>query len=920
MGLENTTTGQYTCDLHEIDSSSVALVGGKGANLGELTRAELPVPHAFCVTTLAYQKLIDTNALHEPILALLAQIDYNDPAQIEQSATKIRTLIVAAEIPLEIDSAIRNAYSQLESKLDKNVLVSVRSSATAEDLPGTSFAGQQDTYLNIYGADSVIDYIKHCWASLWTDRAIAYRQRQGFKHEDVLLAVVVQEMFPSEVAGVMFTANPVTSNPDEIFLNTSWGLGEAIVSGLVNPDQYVIDKNTLLIKDKKIHEKLLMTARCKNGQGSDEVEVPVNLRSVETLGDKKIIELCNIGRRIEEHYGFPQDIEWGYANGRFAILQSREVTAADIDFREGIEAWQTPTAFAELTKECWTWSRAYSDELQTGPSTPNMYSFAQPHRARTKFMALEYMGITEFAGYKADQFWDMPVFRWYGARAYYNTSLEKEWIRRFIPPFARDDIALSPFPEEQREEIKKMPFNWWRFIKILAKLEFTHPKRSLLGSTHFLYDNFEKWVSHSNTVWDAFDWESASVKDLFAASARAAEGNELEPNVAMPFNLFLYVLPQGLERLCGMWCGDEGAQIFSHLVAGLKTPTGEQNRAVWALSRMIKSSSVLMEVMEKDDPKDILDSLAESEDGCLFKAEFDVFLKEYGHRGAKERDPFHFRWGQKPELVFPSIKALLVLGEEDSPAVLEQRLHDRMLKTKAESIKKVRQQPAGALKSAFFKWYLELVQDYFYYRDWERFQNEKNGVRIRPMLTAVGRRFIERRLMNGEEDIFFLSMEEILATEDGKMSAKEIEIRVRARRRVYDKYTHKEPPKYIRGWKTFDDDQLPDDGRGLRGIAASNGLVTGRARVCRSLDEISKIEKGDILITVATDPAWTTVFSIIGGVVIEGGGVVSHAIMISREYGIPCVSSLARACDLIPDGEMITVDGSGGRVLVHGGE
>jgi len=158
MGLENTTTGQYICDLHEIDSSSVALVGGKGANLGELTRAELPVPHAFCVTTLAYQKLIDTNALHEPILALLAQIDYNDPAQIEQSATKIRTLIVAAEIPLEIDSAIRNAYSQLESKLDKNVLVSVRSSATAEDLPGTSFAGQQDTYLNIYGADSVIDY------------------------------------------------------------------------------------------------------------------------------------------------------------------------------------------------------------------------------------------------------------------------------------------------------------------------------------------------------------------------------------------------------------------------------------------------------------------------------------------------------------------------------------------------------------------------------------------------------------------------------------------------------------------------------------------------------------------------------------------------------------------------------------------
>lgn len=908
---------EYTCNLEEIDSGSIMLVGGKGANLGELTRAKLPVPHAFCVTTLAYQRLIEVNSLLAPMLGVLEGLDYDDAVEIGHRATAIREMIIDADTPVEIDAAIRRAYGQLESQLGENLLVSVRSSATAEDLPGTSFAGQQDTYLNIHGVDQVLHHIKRCWASLWTDRAISYRHRQGFEHEDVLLAVVVQEMFPSEVAGVMFTVNPVTSNPEEIFLNTSWGLGEAIVSGKVNPDQYIIDKTSFSIKDKKIHDKLVMTVRCRDGQGSEEVEVPADIRSAETLPDEKIKELSEIGRRIEEHYGFPQDIEWGYANGRFAILQSREVTAADIDFREGMEAWQTPVAFAQLTNERWIWSRAYSDELQTGPSTPHMYSLAQPHRTRTKFLALEYMGITEFAGYKADQFWDMPVFRWYCARAYYNTSLEKEWIRLLIPPFARDDIALSPFPEEQREEIKNMPFNWWRFIKILVKLEFTHPKRSLLGSTHFLYDNFENWVSHSDAVWEAFDLESASVKEMLATAARANEGNELEPNVALPFNLFLYVLPQGLQRLCEMWCGDKNARIFSHLVAGLHTPTGEQNIAVWELSRKVKASSVLMELMEKDDLSGILDSLVESEDGRQFKTDLDTFLKSYGHRGANERDPVHFRWGQKPEMVFSPIKALLALGEEDSPESFEARLHDRMLKTKAECLKKIRQQPIGALKSAFFKWYLELVQDYFYYRDWERFQNDKNGMRRRPMLTAIGRKFIERGLMTDEEDIFFLCMEELLAVEAGKMSAKEIEIRVRARRRVYQRYTHKEPPKYIRGWETFDDNQLPDDGLGLRGIAASNGVVTGRARVCRSLDEISKIEKGDILITIATDPAWTTVFSIIGAVVVEGGGVVSHAIMIAREYGIPCVSSLTRACDLIPDGQMITVDGSSGRVLIN---
>ena len=225
---------RYTCTLEEIDSGSIPLVGGKGANLGELVNAKLPVPHAFCITTLAYQQLIEVNSLFAPILAALEGLDYEDPAEIKRRATAIRELIIAADTPADIDGAIRDAYRQLESQLGEDLAVSVRSSATAEDLPGMSFAGQQDTYLNIHGADAVVDHVKRCWASLWTDRAISYRHRQGFKHSDVLLAVVVQEMFPSEVAGVMFTVNPLTSNTNEIFLNTSWGLGEAIVSGKVN--------------------------------------------------------------------------------------------------------------------------------------------------------------------------------------------------------------------------------------------------------------------------------------------------------------------------------------------------------------------------------------------------------------------------------------------------------------------------------------------------------------------------------------------------------------------------------------------------------------------------------------------------------------------------------------------------------------
>jgi pyruvate,water dikinase len=909
---------EYTCNLDEVDSRSLSLVGGKGANLGELARAKLPVPEAFCLCTQAYQRHIEANSLHAPILGVLEGLDYQAATEIERRARRIREMILAASTPPEIAEAVRNAYRALESRLGDDVGVSVRSSATAEDLPGMSFAGQQETYLDIHGAEAVLEHVKRCWASLWTGRAVSYRKRQGVPHEDVLLAVVVQEMFPSEVSGVLFTANPVTSNPSEIFLNASWGLGEAIVSGRVNPDQYVIDKGSLAIKRKSIQEKRVMTVRRADGQGSAEVAVPEEIRSVQVLADEKLAELAAIGLRIEEHFGFPQDIEWGYSQGRFAILQSREVTAADIDFHEGMEAWQTPAALAELTNDRWVWSRAYSDELQTGPSTPLMYTFAQPHRIKTKLHALEYLGFTEFAGYPAENFQDMPLFRWYGARAYYNTHFEREWMRIFIPPFARDEAALLPFPEEQREELRNMPFDWFRFIRMLVKLEFSQPTRSLLGSTHYLYENFESWIDNANRVWADYDIESAkSVGELFLTLLRGREGNELDENVALPFNFYLYVLPHGLRKLCELWCEDEDGQIFSRLVSGQQTPTTEQNTAVWELSRKITRSPALLKVMEKDDPKEILWSLEDSEEGRRFKKDLEAFLEAYGHRGANERDPFHFRWGQKPEKVFPALKPLLKLAEEDSPAAFEARLRERMLETKDECLRKIRKGPIGSLKAAFFKWYLELVQDYFYYRDWERFQNDRDGMHFRPLLTKVGRMFVERELMTDAEDVFFLGIQEVMALDRGTMTAKEASIRVRARRRVYDRYTHREPPKYIRGWETFDDDRVPDDGRGLRGTPASSGVITGRARVCRSLEEISKVEKDDILITVATDPAWTTVFSIIGGVVVETGGVVSHAVMISREYGIPCVANLAQACDRIPDGRTITVDGASGRVVIH---
>jgi phosphohistidine swiveling domain-containing protein len=909
---------RYTTFLDEIDSSSIPLVGGKGANLGELTKAALPVPKAFCVTTDAYRAFIDASGLQPSILGALEGLNYDDVTELERRAAGIRQSIVDAEIPADIAAAIRQGYAALEAELGAEPSVSIRSSATAEDLPGTSFAGQQDTYLHIAGIGAVLHHVKRCWASLWTDRAISYRHRQGFAHADVLLAVVVQEMFPSEVAGVMFTANPVNGNPGEIFLNTSWGLGEAIVSGRVNPDQYIVLKDGFAVRERIINDKQVMTVRRDDGVGSTEAPVPADKRTRETLSESQLRELAAIGTRIERHYGFPQDIEWGFSQGRFAILQSREITAVDLDFPEGMEAWQTPGAFAGLYDERWVWSRAYSDEVQTGPSTPYFYSILERGMTMLKWKLLDFTDTEEWLGYARDTFQDIPLYRWYGARAYYNAQFERERIRRFIPPFARDDAALWPFPAEEREEIRNMPFNWMKFIQLIVRLHFTRPKVALLNTPKQVFDNLERWTDYTQSVWDQLDLEAASVREIFDTEIRAIGDSEFGANVTLPFTIYLFVLPAALRTLCAQLFDDQDERIYTALVSGLFTKTSEENVAVWKLAQVIRRHPALLDlVTREDDHARILASLDSVDGGAEFKEHLAAFLKEYGHRGGAERDPIHHRWRHKPEMLFHSIKPMLKLDAGDDPAMHEQKLHERMKRTLETCKDELRKEPLGFAQAWLFERFVKLVQDYFYYRDFERFYNDKNMGRPRDFLTAIARKFIKRGLMTQEEDIFFLGKDEIMLVDDGALSARDIDLRIRSRRRVYERYAHKEPPKYIRGWETFDDNQLPDDGAGLRGIGASSGIVTGRARVCRHLSEISKIEKGDILVTVATDPGWTTVFSIIGGVVVESGGVVAHAVMISREYGIPCVANLGSACDLIPDGSIITIDGGKGRVLIH---
>src|SRR5829696_1906891 len=309
----------YTKRLDEIGKDDIALAGGKGANLGELSRAELPVPPGFCVTTAAYRRTVAGPDLPEAIDDALQNLRVEDPASAEVASARIAALFEDLPLPEDLTGAIVDAYRVLGEPL-----VAVRSSATKEDLPGASFAGQQATSLNVRGEEELLEAVRRCWASLWSARAIAYRQRQGFRHDRAAVAVVVQRLVPAEVSGILFTANPVSGARGEIVINAALGLGEAVVGGLTTPDAFTLDRTTLEVRERQIGRQEVETVLTE--RGTTERSLDPGRAAQPTLDDAQLTRLGEVGLRIERHFGGPQDIEWAYAEGHFWVLQARPIT------------------------------------------------------------------------------------------------------------------------------------------------------------------------------------------------------------------------------------------------------------------------------------------------------------------------------------------------------------------------------------------------------------------------------------------------------------------------------------------------------------------------------------------------------------------------------------------------------------------
>ena len=884
-------------------SVDLAQVGGKAASLGRLTQAGFHVPPGFTIATAAQMAFFAAHDIDARICALLADLDFDNAVALDAVTTQIRALIETYPLPTALAAQISKAYAAL----GEAAFVAVRSSGTAEDLAAASFAGLHDTYLDVQGIAAVIDAIRRCWASMWTARATAYRQRGGFDHASAHIAVIVQQMVASEVAGVMFTANPLTARTDEIVINASWGLGEGVVSGILTPDQYVVAYDTLEIKQQTVGDKEVQIMRAPAGSGTVKSVVPHSLRETWSLSAAKVTALAELGREVMTfNGGLPQDIEWGLANDQLYLLQARPITGVEFTWDEDVDAWHTAPEDPNTV-----WTHTWCEQFLTGGITP-LFSSLRAWECEVNW--------TYFAKlYGFDEITNVRWFKYRRATWYFNADAEKIWQKLMWPSALRD---LTNIPPAWQAEYARDETSLFAVARMWIRLHVTEPKHGLFG----WFRNTYSWID--GRIDDAIGPDAQALRRL-SDRALVKQCDKSVQLVADFFETlwpgFSWIAPGALGALNVLlvkWYDGDAPGLFQDLIAGIPdSALVKETRDLWHLADMIRKSERLTACLNAHRDGAFFAALEGFGEGREFLARYATFLTAHGHRGHQDRDIYYQRRVEDPQIDYLAFRALHNAGEDNRPEQLEARLLGRRKAATDEVVRNFGAQPLGGIKAEIFKMVLAYTHRFLKFRDDERHFLDRLTLQKKRVFTEIGRRLHERRQLAHADDFFFLARHELYELFEGRASQSLCHAKIEARRRVFERRNARTEytPTYLQAGVTLNLDNNSDqiqvvDGA-MRGVGTSRGEVTGRARVVRSMAEIGRVEKNDILICNSTDPGWMPVFPLIKGLVLETGGMLAHGACLSREYGLPAVQ-LRNAIQLIGDGATIRVNGDSGEIVI----
>ena len=929
-------TTMYTTPI-KTTQNDLDLVGGKGRSLARMSCADFDVPGGFLVTTDAYKKFIADSDLKSKIIELAKPELRDGYPNFELSSKEINKIIQNAKIDANITDQIKVAYQQLDQA---NLSVAVRSSANAEDLPDFSFAGQQETFLNVSGEDEVVSAVKKCWSSLWTAQAISYRHQNGIDQSSVAMGVVVQVMIPSEVSGILFTANPTNGERSEMIVNSSFGLGEAVVGGQVTPDTFIVDRTTLTSKETILGPKEHQIVY-DGDQGIKIEKVSESNQGISSLSDSMLTELCNAALKVEALYeGKPQDIEWAFCNGKLHLLQSRPITNLPV---QPIEVDWTPPSPAKYVARrqivenmpeplCPLFEELYllrglelvrpegAGMVGGGPLfvTVNGYGYMRFDHQIIHDMNIEKIKDLSEEEIEAE---DFKMMRKYSADAYARVST-----------MAVSDVKI--FQEELKPEDRKLFDEWYE----------ESGREEIDGILTIPYPDYPTFIAFNHTTWNNkilkrwFEYTKPRLENV------AKKWKEINISNASNQTLLDGITEMGIEE--GNYWSDDSSHTFGvakstddqfntflktvlpdhnftsgQFLSGIDSKSMQANADLFEIAKLIRGNDELEYLVLTVPAPFLMEALQKNEKAKEVNRALDNLFSIYGHQGYS-LDFIEPTQEEDPSGLFASLKSM----------VRDKSYHPDNQKAKTAKIRKEKYEEISKLLSGLeywqfrYRWWLALKFNYI--REEVAFYFGYTWSILRPMAFELNQRLVGASILKGNHDIFFLKTDEIAdcisLLESNKSTEKYIPL-VEERINYREACKRHHPPGTLPSYASkvdgisFKETQRKNDDNSneMLGFPVSSGIITAKASVVTGPSEFDKMEPGTILVSPLTTPAWTQLFAHAVGLVTDIGSILAHGSIVAREYGIPAVLGVGNGTIRIKHGQTITIDGDAGTVLIH---
>ena len=871
--------------LDEITRRDIKKVGGKGANLGEMKHSKLPVPNAFCITTRMYDEFIINNNLGKYITDRINNVTIKS---LDKVGNSIREKIKEGKITKELEIEIKRALN----KFPQNTYFSIRSSATVEDSQYTSFAGQQDTYLNVQGLENIKESIIECWASLYTDRSILYRRQHNIKDKDISMAVVIQQMVKSEYSGIMFTADMVTGNRNTISIDAGFGLGEALVSGIITPDSYKVNKESLEIIEEYISDKKYAIIPKEEG-GVENTLLEGNISKKRVLTDFYIEKLARLALKIEKLYKTPQDIEWCIEKNQIYIVQSRPITSLfpipnQISHKKGTKMY---LSFSHIQMTTNTMSPLGQDIMRL-------------------LMRIDEVSIEDYK----------PKFLVSaGGRLYLDISsiLNYRLFRKIVPEVLRnvdENIGESLKQVLDKKEfrksiikdmsIRKSVKTYYKIpIKTYKNFKFKDSSNNVEEVTKLIEDKIQK-------INKLYEFEGSNKEKLeFIYTNTVFMKNALN-------EIFTEILPGivAMKKLSSIeqdLFGNDSytSDIFKGIEGNITTNLG---LLIGDLGDIAREDEEIIDILNNKDYQSLIKRVNENQNIDEFKNLFNIFMKKYGSRVAGEIDIKVPRWNDNPESVAKYIMLMVDTRERKSHRDEFEKVVQNSKNAEKEFIEEATKQYGKRTGNKVAK-LTKIFRECMPLREHPKYLLIHYLSNNRKLLMEIAEDLVKQKRLENKEDIFYLGFFELYKFVQNKEDMMTL---ITKRKEEYSYYEKMTPPKLMTNYGeiiNFIENREYIPKNALCGTPVSSGVVEGIARVVTNPIGI-KIKKGEILVAPFTDPGWTILFVNASALVMEIGGLLTHGTVVAREYGLPAVVGVENATKIIRDGQMIRVNGNNGYV------